>query len=922
MKYKKLFRKAGVLAIVSAITLSLSGCTSNGDITWETICNYTDGGEDTFNYIRDRNLKVIDDLYNAGFLTKQERDEMKKSLEDKVSSLTNAVESGRNRKISNNIVNTFIDAITTESIAEAADLALGRSAAHVFFDENGKFVEYDVNDFNNNYNTQHSGGCSRKKFEDPENNRGGLWVPKTCTNEVGEGENKHECGQTYYVAAEDQTIFDKVIENVAKCKDNGANGGRSFALFDASIASTLVDNLGRNIYVINKFDDINHKPEHLQLTLAILKEEKDRAEQIMKDNSLSDATLGTNTKASVLVNKIGSIDNNTKSKLEQYLLSFGELAKDESGNNIVYLNVVADAGGQKRKDDNGFVSVFAETWASDNSMTESGTDTKLGSVGVENRLGVDFCLSTDHRVSMRVRLKEFNPNLVSELSGAVAGEDGPTGIKGQYYLTQYINDTNSKVAVKLDYPLYKIEEIRTAGLDQTDWWTVIAPTELSMSALDGTMFDSNGVSMPKNGEGFNYDGCSMKFWPYDYVNMKDPSSAKVSVNIKEINGTMVKAFCRPIVLTDYTELYYIRDTDDKGLYTDLDANDNPEYWAALGRRMRVNKFSGGSGDDTNRFAVSLNRDGSKSDNYISLTKVIDRTSGDQDHEGLAEALGLGKSNGTDSSSGANSGIYGSGTNFGLKQDYYYDYINPVILLGTEGTHYPLAQNDYANVNTRAAGTNSTYTCPTTYGMCLSLDLKENNLVGGDWINGKSSECQGLIEWNKWLEDNKFVYRIDIDRLLDMLDISIDVTEEKEKAITFNPDIIEHIQNGEKELQDYSITRLIKTLTKIFGVILNAYAILLVAAWLIDVNVYGGPRLLNKMTLGRWEAIHDEDDIPMHSGKDDEIFYMDKKHILMAMIAIMAVGITLLMFDFTDLARYFRWLFSGIIETLKNILIYS
>lgn len=920
MKYKKLFRKAGVLAIVSAITLSLSGCTSNGDITWENICKYTDGGEDTFNYIRDRNLEVIDNLYNAGFLTKQERDEMKKSLEDKVSALTNAVEKSDDRKIASDIVNTFVGALTNETIAEAKDLMKGKSGdgANAFFDENGKFVTPYLGTFTDSDHNPKS--CDHHyKFSDPANNRGGLWVSTTCTETVGEGQDAHECGATYYVAANKNNIFDTVIQNVAK---NENTGGRSFALFDNSIANTLVSNLGRNIYVINKFDTINHKPEHLQLTLAILKEEKDRAEQIMKDNGLSDAALGTNTKASVLVNKIGSIDNNTKAKLEQYLLSFGELAKDESGNSITYLNVVADAGGQKRKDDNGFVSVFAETWASDESMTNGGNDTRLGSVGVENRLGIDFCLSTDHRVSMRVRLKEFNPDLVSELSGAVAGEDGPTGIKGQYYLTQYINDTNSKVAVKLDYPLYKIEEIRTAGLDQTDWWTVIAPTELSMSALDGTMFDSNGVSMPKNGEGFNYNGCSMKFWPYDYVNMKDPSSAKVSVDIKEINGTMVKAFCRPIVLTDYTELYYIRDTDDKGLYTDLDANDNPEYWAALGRRMRVNKFSGGSGDDTNRFAVSLNRDGSKSDNYISLTKIIDRTSGDQDHEGLAEALGLGKSNGTDSAGGANDGIYGSGTNFGLKQDYYYDYINPVILLGTAGTHYPLAQNDYANVNTRAAGTNSTYTCPTTYGMCLSIDLKENNLVGGDWINGKSYECQGLIEWNKWLEDNKFVYRIDIDRLLDMLDISIDVTEEKEKAITFNPDIIEHIQNGEKELQDYSITRLIKTLTKIFGVILNAYAILLVAAWLIDVNVYGGPRLLNKMTLGRWEAIHDEDDIPMHSGKDDEIFYMDKKHILMAMIAIMAVGITLLMFDFTDLARYFRWLFSGIIETLKNILIYS
>lgn len=915
MKYKKLFKGAGLLAIISAISLSLSGCTSSGDVTWENICNYTDGGEETFQYIKDRNQEVIDNLYNAGFLTKSDKDRMNKSLDDSIGAIIEAMQDS-NRSTAKSLINTFIGAITTESVEEARDLGQedANTKAKAFFDYNGKFTGEEESSLNNI-----STGCSQHQllYSDPQNNHGGLWVEKTCT-EKHDGVNV--CGATYYVAADKNTIFDGVIDAVAKNTD--AVGGRAFNLFDSSIASTLVSNLGRNIYVINKFDDINHKPEHLQLTLAILKEEKDRAEQIMKDNGLSDAALGTNTKASVLVNKIGSIDNNTKAKLEQYLLSFGELAKDESGNSITYLNVVADAGGQKRKDDNGFVSVFAETWASDESMTNGGNDTRLGSVGVENRLGIDFCLSTNGRVSMRVRLKEFNPDLVRELSGAVAGEDGPTGIKGQYYLTQYINDTNSKVAVKLDYPLYKIEEIRTAGLDQTDWWTVIAPTELSMSALDGTMFDSNGVSMPKNGEGFNYDGCSMKFWPYDYVNMKDPSSAKVSVNIKEINGTMVKAFCRPIVLTDYTELYYIRDTDDKGLYTDLDANDNPEYWAALGRRMRVNKFSGGSGDDTNRFAVSLNRDGSKSDNYISLTKIIDRTSGDQDHEGLAEALGLGKSNGTDSSGGANDGIYGSGTKFGFTKDYYYDYINPVILLGTAGTHYPLAQNDYANVNTRAAGTNSTYTCPTTYGMCLSIDLKENNLVGGDWINGKSSECQGLIEWNKWLEDNKFVYRIDIDRLLDMLDISIDITEEKEKAIAFNPDLIEHIQNGEKELQDYSITRLIKTLTKIFGVILNAYAILLVAAWLIDVNVYGGPRLLNKMTLGRWEAIHDEDDIPMHSGKDDEIFYMDKKHILMAMIAIMAVGITLLMFDFTDLARYFRWLFSGIIETLKNILIYS
>lgn len=901
--------KTGLIALMA---LGLTGCSG---VTLDQVLQYTDRGDMAFDAIKERNLAYIQDLNDAGFLS----DSQAKDWTDSVIAKMAAIESqfgsgGSSNNDAEKITKQVLSAITKDSEKEAEEVK------NIYFDKDGKLYGKDA------YVIKCSrSGCDNKvEFE-----KNAIYTKASCTETYIDSDGEeHTCGGTIYEKI-DTSNYDTVLEN----PQNWGAKGKAFELYDATQAQQLKEALGRPIHIISKFEGDN-TPEKLQIILAILNEDRTSAQALMDEYSLGSVYIGRNT-IQALVSNIGSLSTDIKAEIEKSLLAYCVPAQDSNGNTITYLNVNT-YDGQKRVDDAGNPYIFADSWASESSPTDANEDNKVGTYigGKEdiNKLGKDLILTSDKRIIMRIRIMEFNPELISTI---YKNQDSNTGIQGKYYLTQFVGK-NDLVAVKLDYPLYKIDSIQTSDTSSKNWWCTIADTSLKMDLSDGNLYDDEGYKLKYGGDFNLYNNASTAFWYSDQVDPNKSDSNKIEMVIKQgANGNDIKVKVRPLVLKDYVELYAIKDSDGNGLYESAPA-DKQEYWAALGRRMRVKKFKGGA-DDINEFAQSLNIDGSinSNPNFISLDKIADKTSGYGFYEDVAEKLALGLSNDTviqnAIDSGDRSGRLKESTGLtadntgglGFSMAAYFNYINPTICLGTElkedGDRIkeaPLAQLDHSKVYKKSTG--GTYLAPTIYGMCIGESLYDMNMTGGDWINGSEDQCINIIKWNTWLSENNFSYSIPIKKLLEILNLVTEMLEDSKQAITIDKEVIEIILRDKKEDMDASILMTLRTWSRIFGFVISAYALLLMGAWTIDVNIYGGPKFLTIMTGGKWVAVRDADDYPEIGDKSK--YYIDLRRLIMSVCAIMAIGCMLTFIDFYDLRRTVQKYSGAFAETVRKLLI--
>ena len=158
-----------------------------------------------------------------------------------------------------------------------------------------------------------------------------------------------------------------------------------------------------------------------------------------------------------------------------------------------------------------------------------------------------------------------------------------------------------------------------------------------------------------------------------------------------------------------------------------------------------------------------------------------------------------------------------------------------------------------------------------------------NITGGDWINSSEDQCMNIISWNNWLKDNNFKYNVNIKRILEILQISIDRVERSDAAITLDPELIGIINADNSNNTDTEIESWINTVSRITGFFVIVYGMLLLGAWVIDVNIYGGIKLLTLLTLGKWVAVRSASDYPEISGTDKH--YMDMFGIIKSLFVI-------------------------------------
>ena len=876
-----------------------------------------DNPKNAFDEVRERNIDFIETLHEQGFLTDTQKDDWVESVTKKVDKLWEEANDGSTegdteeaKEKKKLFANAFVQAVTPES---AEQLKAWHESKYAMMSD----LSINVNGASDLHG--HIGACSAE-------HGGGDPNVKTFYAEVGTcdyEENGVKCGGSCWEPV-DASNFNWLADKVSDMQDFK---GKAFPLYDSNQVSYIMDALQRPIYIITKFEG-NNTPEKLQAILAILNKDQQAAQTVISQYHLENEAIG-----SYHLGELAATPTLTKDHvkaLETVLISYCEPALDESGQKVPYLKV----GGYKpgSRDVNGKMEpyryeeetgangevykipyIFADTESRDVVM---GDDTSLHT----SKLGQDLLLSSDGKIALAGRLMEFNPELIETLKDQQRIADDNT-VRGKFYVLQ----NSENYVIKLDYPLYKISEIRLDGENNsTNWRVGIEDSTLFMNLGDGAIYDQNHNKIKYSDKFYTNESCI--FWNFNYINSADPNSDKITVK-DPMTGIKMKV--HPLVLLDYVETYFIQDASGKSLAKGS-TDEQPEYWIPMGRRMRVSKLKGGA-DDIDKFAQSLESDGSypSSPHYISLKSVSDKTSGYDFYEGINERLGLGDDNEEEVKTALAGGREGkladalsmnvdTSNEFGFGKDVMFTYINPTVCIGQVQD-----ETDDGRLKAPAVGqidhdrVYTSYQSPTVYGMCLSTKLTDSGMVGGSWIGGSVEESTGLKNWNSWLKLNSFSYQIDIESILELLGVVIDLQEQGENAIVFDPTVIGHVTNEFNVTSQSNLERFIRTASRIFGVLLMSYALLLVGAWVFDTNVFGGPQLLTKLTFGHWIAVQDKDEVGDYAG--EEKHYMDLKDMMVELVLITAVGVFLFMFDFFDMKEILMRYIQPLIDTVKSLI---
>ena len=129
--------------------------------------------------------------------------------------------------------------------------------------------------------------------------------------------------------------------------------------------------------------------------------------------------------------------------------------------------------------------------------------------------------------------------------------------------------------------------------------------------------------------------------------------------------------------------------------------------------------------------------------------------------------------------------------------------------------------------------------------------------------------------------------------------------------------IAKIQQEYTEEHQQGVATGMRTLFMVFGYILIAYAIILMIAWNVDVNVDLGFRILEKASFGRWVAVKSYEEMPYMNMEDTK--FINFGGLLASCVGIIVTGILLITVNIVDLVLMLIQLFGGVAEYITRIL---
>ena len=560
-----------------------------------------------------------------------------------------------------------------------------------------------------------------------------------------------------------------------------------------------------------------------------------------------------------------------------------------------------------------------------------------------NEPGKDLVVKQEGRDILAFKMQEFNQKNVDKFL-SILGIDATNGQstgKWVYYLSGKNKDGDGGVnrVYLMEYPVYYISGMQDSLNDPDMTELVLAESDLYVNILNGKMLvdvkTNNGAEVKAVVTNANDDA---------YLTMNGASnfndsskSAFVLCGSTEItlenefddSNKSVDVMTGRIVLRDYLEVTYAPGFDNV---------DNSDI-AAFGRKIRFvnmmpvkvdyespvqsmssnNSSYSGSGpsnqiillNKNEHCAIFVDKNGAELNGgntpklYINdfcdfnslLNGKIKRPTS------AKELVGSGKGEEDAEKSAA-----------GLDWESTTDTVN----ISTRFPGPDLGKTDYindGNVLSAAYTIDEQHIHQIFYGVTTTHDLFSSALFS-TWVNNSDKEAS-LGWWNKWLSDNKYVYKLDTTNLEAFLHDNFAFELSQNGIVILDLETVAKIQEEFDKDANAQANRTVRTVSRLLGVFLMFYSVVLGLAYVADVTADLGIRFLEKLTFGQWVAVKYDTDVPTHDQESRQ--YLTFGRMASRLIVLIGVGALLASVDILNLVIILIDTFGGIANKIGEIL---
>lgn len=519
--------------------------------------------------------------------------------------------------------------------------------------------------------------------------------------------------------------------------------------------------------------------------------------------------------------------------------------------------------------------------------------------------------NADFYWAAQIKLIEFNKETVRQLVGAGSSSEK------KYVLVNEAGAGEKPYALLMEYPVDIISNLKYSVEDGS--WEVDMSDASNMRSSYSYNILTGAVRFRTSN--INYISHAINWGPANEV-LINSGSFLVETDLDKVAVTdtdymeeqFVKAENRTgigavhMLLTDYLELSYL-----PGIVED-------ENLVALGRRLRVTHTSGNSLDD--QFAIYLDKAGNPlmpTGNTVGAgtAQYIPILAGDV-MDSQAAAQGKIKTLGDpDSISNENNAVTGA---TGVQAEH--EKADQIYLAaqfwkgGSTINRVTVNRLDNVVVTDTADG-DSEATPPPMYGIGVSLDPFNTGLYSA-WI-ATSDESKGSLGWwLGYLQSAGYKYTIDNSALEQVLMGTYSSELRANGIIILDLSTIGKIQEEYREQDRIHDVTMLRTVFAMLGIVLGVYGLLLMAAWAVDINLVGGPKLLTLITFGRWIAVTNSEEFPGLS--DGDVHYLTFGGVLKAAVMMIAVGTLLSVLDVISIVNVIIQMFGKFAEFISTKLI--
>lgn len=199
---------------------------------------------------------------------------------------------------------------------------------------------------------------------------------------------------------------------------------------------------------------------------------------------------------------------------------------------------------------------------------------------------------------------------------------------------------------------------------------------------------------------------------------------------------------------------------------------------------------------------------------------------------------------------------------------------------------------------------------------VRLELSSSELIT-KWIENTSMNGDSLLWFDKYLEDNKFLYRVPLKDVENYFEVYYSNEMQEAGILMVDKDTIQDIKDMYDAEDSENRNTLIRTVFIIVGWLFMALSMIILLLWAIDANTDLGLNTLEKVTFGHWIAIKYESDIP--NGETGSKSYLTGRSVLIRSMLLIAVGFILIRIDVFAIVHYIIVAFGKIASKIEEII---